>query len=554
MPSRGSRSGEIVSGTIEHLRKNKAAPRISPGMERVLSLPSNNVIVPDRTEVYALPGSAYRLREIQSKALYHMRLCGGLIAPIGVGHGKFLISALAGTALEAQRPLLLVPPALVKQTQKEIEHFRHHFKVPENLKVMSYGMLSVESGSRMLDYIAPDLIIADECHHLRHRTAARTKRVIRYIKNSPQTKFVALSGTLTAKSILDYAHLVELALREKSPIPLSYWELQSWASCIDVGGEPDQYDLLCLQPLRQKYGGTPRHAYYRRFESSMGVVATQRSAVACSLHIVQQELELPESISKALKDLEKTWTTPGGEEIEDALAMARYRQQILCGFYYEWEWPEGRVDWQWLDARAEWHRQVRRVLKRSLEGKDSPLLVARWAQSDNCFDTQLIRAWEAWDEVRDRKHPPVKTRWIDEYMVEGCMQFLDNNEPTIIWCKHKALLSAFERRGLPVYGAGVEIPDLPAHHCAMSMKAHGTGKNLQRWAQNLLTVFPGNGSTIEQLIGRTHRPGQAEDEVCVHYFKQHPSVKNDIRKAKEGARYIEETQGNRMKILYATWI
>tara|TARA_R110000824_G_scaffold62155_1_gene164831 strand:- start:357 stop:623 length:267 start_codon:yes stop_codon:yes gene_type:complete len=88
----------------------------------------------------------------------------------------------------------------------------------------------------------------------------------------------------------------------------------------------------------------------------------------------------------------------------------------------------------------------------------------------------------------------------------------------------------------------------------MSIKAHGTGKNLQRWSHNLLTSFLPNGSALEQLIGRTHRLGQEADEVYVHYFEQHPSVLIDIEKAREVARYIQDTQGNRMKILVASWI
>jgi SNF2 family DNA or RNA helicase len=115
-------------------------------------------------------------------------------------------------------------------------------------------------------------------------------------------------------------------------------------------------------------------------------------------------------------------------------------------------------------------------------------------------------------------------------------------------------LEKLRDKGLVVYGAGEDIPDGPAHHCAMSVKAHGTGKNLQQWSNNLLTSFLPNGSTLEQLIGRTHRLGQQADEVFVYYFEQHSTVHNDIEKAREIASYIQETQGNRMKILAASWL
>jgi hypothetical protein len=548
-----------VSSTIERLRAARPqAPRVAPGMQRVLSLPVRREESIDLTDKYSKPGKTFHLRSIQSQALAEIEKMGGLVAPIGVGHGKFLISALAGTALNADRPLLLVPPALVAQTEKEIQKFQSLCKIPNNLQVLSYGKLSVAAGTALLESVRPDVIIADECHYLRHRTAARTKRVIRYFKNHPNAKFVGLSGTFTSKSLKDYAHLVELALRGHSPIPLQYWELELWASCVDVNGEPDDYAHQCFQPMISQYGGTARRAFYQRFKTAPGVIATTDSSASCSLYLrnVESDYIVPNIIRTSLRNLESTWTTPSGEEIEDALAMERYRQQILAGFYYEWEWPNGKVDWLWLDTRAEWHRQVRRVLKRSLEGKDSPLLVARWAQSEGCKDQALIDAWNEWDSVRHRPQPPVNTVWISEYLVDRCMGILSdrNRPPTIVWCHHKALLEAFERRGLTTYKAGSEIPDRPAHHCAMSMKAHGTGKNLQKWSENLLTYFPSNGSTLEQLIGRTHRPGQEADEVNVMYFKQHRNVNKQIEKALEISRYIQDTQGNRMKILSATWI
>jgi len=116
-----------------------------------------------------------------------------------------------------------------------------------------------------------------------------------------------------------------------------------------------------------------------------------------------------------------------------------------------------------------------------------------------------------------------------------------------------ALLEAFRRRGLPVYGAGTE-PPAKAETCVMSIKAHGTGRNLQAWARNILTAFPPNGTTVEQAVGRTHRPGQEADEVTVDFFIPHSSVEADIEKALADAEYIEQTQGNRMKLLAATWI
>ena len=541
--------------TLESLRQRRAPAEHMPGVRRVLALPTRQGNAPDQTDKYSLPNGRYSLRPIQSEALHELQQCNGLVAPIGVGHGKFLISALAPTALRSERPLLLVPPSLVNQTRKELDKFRDHFRIHPGLRVLSYGKLSVASGSRLLEQYKPDLIIADECHHLRHRTAARTKRVIRYFQNNPSTKFVGLSGTFTSKGLADYAHLVELALRERAPVPLDFWELQVWAANIDVGGEADLYERQRFSPLTMQYSGTARQAFFRRLETCPGVTLTQEVSSGASIYMKKEDLSLPADVKRALNDLKNNWCTPSGEEIEDALSMARYRRQLLCGFYYEWVWPNGEPDYQWLEARAHWHRQVRRVLSRSREGRDSPLLVAMWAQQDSCPDRVLVQAWHDWAQVRHRPAPPVRTVWINEYLILRVREFLDQAEtPTIVWCEHKAVLQKFRDEGLTTYGAGQDIPDKPAHHCAMSVKAHGTGKNLQRWSRNLLTAFLPNGSTLEQLIGRTHRVGQEADEVYVHYFEQHSSVLEDIEKAREIARYIQDTQGNRMKILAASWL
>lgn len=528
-----------------------------PGMARVLSLPEKSGEVEDLTATYALTDD-YQLRPIQSEMLQAIKDCGGACCAVGVGWGKTLASFIAGAALGVERVVLMVPPALVNQTEKELARFREHFRIPANLTVLSYGKLSVADGTDLLERLAPQLIVADECHFLRHKTSARTKRVIRYFRAHPETHFVGLSGTLTAKSLKDYAHLVELALRNRSPVPLEYLELESWAACIDVGGQPTRADYGVMRPLIKRWdpgGGDPRAAFQARFKASPGVVATEEQAVSCSLYLRYDDtLAAPPSIISTLRELEKTWVTPGGDVLEDAISMARHRRHITCGFYYEWDWPGGVVDFEWLEARKEWRTQVQRVLRRPIEGRDSPLLVSRWAQADECRDLELIRGWEAWDRVRGRPSPPVKTIWIDQYLIDGLVdRALNHREPVIVWTQHRAVIEALGARGLPTYGPGTEPPQ-QAETCVMSIKAHGTGKNLQAWAHNILASFPSNGATLEQLLGRTHRPGQEADEVNATFFLPHPCVEDDVTKALEGAEYVESTQGNRQKLLYATWI
>jgi hypothetical protein len=529
-----------------------------PGVARVLDLPDKTGRgIPDLTEKYALT-EEYQLRPIQSEMLQAIEECQGAVCSVGVGHGKTLPSFLAGTVLGAEKPILLVPPSLVKQTLIELERFRPHFNIPRNLEVLSYGKLSVAAGTSALEEIKPDLIVADECHMLRHPSSARTKRVLRYFREHPDTHFVGLSGTLTAKSLKDYAHLVELALRNKAPVPLQWVELAAWASCIDVQGEPTPSDFGVVKPLIERWAPdkkSARAAFQRRFAASPGVVTTEDQSASCSLYLrLDDEVTVPPLLEEEIKKLEDSWTTPGGEELEDPMALARHRRHLISGFYYEWDWPDDKVDYLWLDARKEWHINVRRVLSRSIEGRDSPLLVSRWAESGDCRDLELLRAWEAWKEVKERPVPPTKTIWLDYYLVDYILEkALGSRQPAIVWTSQRAFFNALKERGLPAYGPGDTPPSKP-QTCVMSIRAQGTGKNLQAWSRNILGVFPPSGAEVEQLIGRTHRPGQEADEVIVDFFLPHPSVEEDIAKSLESARYIEETQGTRQKLLVATWI
>jgi hypothetical protein len=548
----------MTSPTLKALKRNRI-PHVWPGTRRVLALPQKSWGGEDLTSEFSISGE-YSLRPIQSEMLHEIRETGGLVAAVGVGFGKTLPSFIAGTALGVDHTVLLVPPALVNQTEKEIRRFRPHFNLPYRLTVVSYGMLSTAEGTDLLERLAPDLIVADECHMLRHSTSARTKRVLRYFRKNPETHFVGLSGTLTAKSLKDFAHLIELALRNKSPIPLDYLELESWANCIDVNGAPLRSDFGVVRPLVEawdKEGGSARVAFRERFRASPGVVATEGQSCGASLYMkLDDSLKAPPLIVAAIKRLEKTWVTPGGEELEDIVALYRHRRHLASGFYMEWDWPNGVVDKVWLRARSEWSINVRRVLHRSVEGRDSPLLVARWADGSECRDIDLIRAWESWSLVKDRPVPPSKIIWMDKFLVDYLFEkAMNSKKPVIIWTQHRAIREALAERGLTAFGPGDAPEEVKKPmSCVMSIPAHGTGKNLQKWSHNILADFPANGAVVEQCLGRSHRPGQQADEVIVEFFLQHKSVEDDVTKALKVCQYIEESTGGKTKLNAATWI
>ena len=517
----------------------------------------------DYTPRFRVPGGTMALKPVQNMALYWTEQRRGLIGSLAVGSGKTLLSLLASQVLKAQRPILFVPPTMQIPLRREMEKLAKHFTLPKNLYIIPYSQLSVAKSSDLLEQIKPDLIICDEAHSVRSPDAARTKRVLRYAAQFPSTRFVMLSGTLTSKSLRDYGHLCELALREGSPLPTETADLLAWSNCLDSGSIPQQKDWSLFAAFcdvrhiedetRRKEAA--RDAFRERFNATPGVVSTREQSVGCSLNLYERELSVPPAVRDALRELHATWTRPDGEEMPSALDLWRLGMQISQGFYLRWAWPNGVVDWEWMEARSEWHRQVRGVLQENVTGMDSPLLVWNAVAHGTLTNPAVVRAFHAWEAVKHRPPPPVETVWIDDFIVRDALAWLREHPKGIVWHNDRATEIALRAAGVATYGAG-ETPPLDGSKggLALSIRVHGTGLNLQyAHSENLFLSFPSSGKTVEQLIGRTHRQGQDADEVGCWYYSHTTDASEAVRKAREDARYIEATQGSPMKLNLCTW-
>lgn len=506
------------------------------------------------------------LRPVQRIALHVIETHPkhGLLGPIGVGHGKGLITFLAPEAARKRRPLLLIPASMRDSCRREYAKFSRHWRVSRRLSIQSYEQLSRPDANKYLSTIKPDMIIADEAHLLRHHDSARTKRVARYMAANPDTVFVAVSGTLTRRSVKDYAHLAEWALGRGSPLPMEWSDLEAFADALDASPKPpNPRSFGYLHKLGLDLTGVPwkqrreaaRKVYLRRFESTHGVVSTGDASVGASLLIDALPVAIPEKIDEALRELRSTWVRPDGEELATPLDLARVESCLLSGFYYRWKWPNDKPDREWLDARAAWHRTVRTILKRNMPEYDSPFLVRNGLVHGRLEWPGALQVYRAWERVKHRPPPPVEPVWLDDYLVEACARWvlakLDAGERGIVWYQHSALGDALEDAGLPVFRAG-EDPEAKGANCdliACSIRAHGTGKNLQRWHANLFMNWQSGGATIEQTIGRTHRQGQLADTVTVDLFAHDGEL---FKRSFNDARYIEGTNGTRQRLLYAT--
>lgn len=574
---------------------------------RIVSLPLVDYFGCDLTEQYKRPGAQFpftdasgsvieRLNEAQSAMLAAMEACNGGLFPAGVGHGKAGAALLAPTALGAELAIILTTSGTLNQLRKTYGVWRRYFRLVDNVHILSYDQLSTQSGTTLLDDIAkgvPDhkiVIVADEAHKIRAPDSARTKRVLRFFdgdlkEGTPghyDARFVALSGTMTSKSLRDFSHLARLALRHMSPVPCDEHDLDAWAECIDVDGQPGDLQWRRLEPLWTTFADTSkpmsdmryeerreaiRKAFQRRLRSCPGVVATEEQAIGCSLIITARTMGLPKTIKEAMRAAELDGVDPTGEPLPDDISVSRINRQLSAGFYYIWDWPYGEVDLEWMKARQRYHALVRIELQaNAAAGYDSEFLVSSRVahQLEQGRRDAIHIAWRHWSEQKQKRwqwpdgshrpHPPTKTIWVDKFFVEEAVSLAKSiKEPAILWYESRALQEALRENGIDVRGAGEDAPSF-AKLCALSTRAHGDGLNLQAWTRNVILEPMSSGQRWEQVLGRSHRPGQDADEIFADVFQHTDTYRRSVQQAREDARYIEGTSGNKQKLNYATLI
>lgn len=556
-------------------------------LTRVISLPRrkfNLAAYPDASVLYA--GSACgrigcqyclsgapTLKPIQSAMIIEAAQNNGAFLAVGVGQGKTLASFLMHDALQAKLTVLLVPPALRDKTLEfDLPELTKHFKLPSvyraedfepgksGVYVLGYSEISQTNASDLLDRIRPDLIVADEVQSLRHKKSARTRRFLRFMRKNP-CRFVAMTGSPIARSILDFAHLIELCLGKNSPVPCDYSSLSAWADAIDNEGQPDAMGIGALSMLCED-GETARSGFQRRFKETHGVIVTEESAVSIPLEIREYPVIPSQAVLTALAKLEQEWAWDG-EEFTNALDISRLQRQLAQGYFWRAVWPGGIPDREWIEKRNAWQRAIRqRLSHQNRVGQDSPALLEAMAEAGSW----TCQEWADWLTVRDRPEP--KRQWVEvsQYLIDLAMVWVASTQAGIIWVNTPVLGRWLEARGIKYYGEGQD-KELNAHaetslHAlqsnrqapitiACSVQAHGTGKNLQAWRNNLFLFPMSQGPLFEQAIGRTHRPGQLHALVCADVLLPSLGAINAWAQANLDALMAYETAGLPQKLLEA---
>jgi hypothetical protein len=530
------------------------------------------------TQELKTPRGTMALRVVQAIALYEAMEVGGLFGPIRVGGGKTLLSFLLASVLEAKNPVLLLPAMLIEKTWVDRKKLEEHWRLPTNLQLVSYEMLGLVQSAQKLDYIRPDLIIADELHMLKNPKAGRTRRVTRYMREHPETRFTGFSGTVMKGSIKDFAHLLRWALKGSSPIPATDDEVATWADALDekvnpLGRrQPDAlFDLAPEEQTAAAFEGMTmgsltraRRVFQSRLLETKGVVASARNdGVTCSLRIAALEYKPAEitekhidSMRRGVKDAKGEytvlpWSTPDGWTFSQAIEFRMYLRQLALGFHSVWD---PRPPPEWVSARRDWAVFVRETLSHS-RTLDTDLQVANAVDAGKLGKVakEILDAWRA---VRDTFKIQPRDVWHDDAAIQTCAKWM-NKEKGIVWTEHVF----FARRlaqltGAVYYGAnglsdgGQSITAVQAGAAIIaSVQANGTGRNLQMFSTNLVTSFPPGPSIVEQLIGRTHRDGQEADTVTVDVLLGCREHHEAFQRALDGAKAAADLLGHDQKLL-----
>lgn len=570
-------SEDALAKALARAKRNRKLLGIQTEMERILELPTQDFseasdIVDKWWALLRRDPNGRPPRQVQAEIL---EVCAwaaaqsdpiGMVGNVAVGMGKTLAFLLMAEVFDAERSVLLLPPSVRKQFEDDLWEWtlEYKFRKPH---VLTYHELSQPEGTAVLRQLNPDLIMADEAQNLRHATAARTKRFLRYMDQNPQTRFVAMSGTLTGSALSDYAHLCKLALRQYCPLPRDERTLKLWGSVLNAEGEPDEQAWQSLAPLNEgaarlglnaksvsserQAQGAMRQAYQKRFASCPGVVTTDRSSCSAKLVLKAAKPKLSDDVRQAMTALRDEFMLPNGDEVVDALHFHRALGQLSCGFYYVWDWPDDIEDEEWLTARRAWWSACRWYLTRfSREGCDSPFLVEEHVRETK-RPPALWEALQAWDAQRHKDPPPTRPVWIDYGPVTEAIRWASERDRGIVWYQSRAVGDLLHDFGLPVYGAGSDAPEPDVPKAALSISVFHKGHNMQAWDDQLIMEPMPNAATWEQLLGRMHRAGQTSDMVTAHINCHTWALRDRLDRADNRAKYIQDVTGQPQKLLEA---
>lgn len=504
-------------------------------------------------------GGQMLLKPIQGISLAEIATMRGFFGALPVGAGKTLIAFLAVTLLVARRPLLIVPANLLEKTMKELGILSMHWKIPRHIRIESYSKIWNVGGADLLSQYRPDLVIADEADSLRREDNAAQVRLGRYFdEENLEAMFVALTGTITRKSIKDFAHLLRWALRRFAPVPKDPGELDEWAGALDSGStNPRAPGALMRFVTHADWAEAKgsemvacRLGFRRRLHQTPGVICLDEQS--CDQPIKIQVFSAPHDpiIEQHFEAFRDFGITPDGIELLDALSMYNHEGPLGRGLYYRWN-PQPPPEW--AAARKAFGRFCRWALeyhRNRLPHLDTELQVVRHYAKEH-----VVRRWK---EIKPTFEPQSEPVWLSGSVLQWCLNWIANHPPSLIWVQEVAFGEVLSQcSGLPFYSQQGKdrhknsIENHPANRsCILSSASNKRGRNLQRFSWNLFVGMAASATENEQKLGRTHRQGQDKPVFADILLCSDVDQRNFYAAFKEAA-FVKHVQGLTQKLLIA---
>lgn len=528
-------------------------------------------------------------RLLQARAILQMARCRGGFYEIEAGGGKTDLTAVAPMVFGARRALLIIPKNMEEETQRKLAFLATQWCIdPAAIRIVSYhflanpkqGVIYDTNGQQVQDEFLfryqPDLVMADEAHHLAAPDSVARVRLERYL-DATHTPFLAMSATFG--DLMSYGHLVEWALRRGSPVPASsaYREKQLWAQAIDHKTEvraapgalldwctPEERATAALGPDERTRAA--RWGYQRRYTGTPGVVVSLDEPLDLPLSIEPVDpaaggASTCPALENAFRLLRSLRVTPSMDPVEDDPVKdgkeewMHARQLGGSGLSYTWDPP---APLEWREIRTEtfaWARKAKR---------ENNLRVDSWKPLKDAVaaglidDGGLIAKWLAVEPTFTPNTVPV---WVSDEPLNAAAAWLAAHPEGVVWTEHRWFSERLAKLAcVPFFGeggldrAGKFILDHKGP-CVASIFANGQGRNMQLpengWSSMYYTCFPQNEKAAEQSLARVHRVGQTAPAVRAYVWVGCWELAYAYWEARAGAQAQADHKGVARRVLYA---